>query len=235
MTLFETAKSVPILEIVQRYGIQTEKKGRRTFCTCPDRNHPDSHPSALLNTDGQVNTFKCMSCGAKGSNIDLVMLLFGLTAKESAQKIVDEFCGGKYDKGSRFEARKARTVSADNSKILKLASAYKSIWEAKYKHLDDLQKTEDDRIENLESVGYEMSEQENMDYIKSISCTRQEQLYVNAVIHTIEDLKEKGDLDYLAGYLYAISEGTNKVYDDLLMIDNRTDSNYVRGIDYANR
>lgn len=234
MNLFETAKSVPILDIVQRYGIETKQQGRRIFCTCPNPQHPDRHPSALLNTEGTFeNTFNCFSCHAHGSTIDFVMLLFNLDAKQSAKKIVDDFCNGKYDKDSPFEARKARKEKSDISKTQKIASAYKSIWNAKYKRLDDIRKDEDERINSLEAIGYEMTEEENKDYIRLISENSQDRMQINCIVRQIESIEESKDYDYLMRFLYAISEDTDNVYNELLKIDNETESNYVRGINYA--
>lgn len=229
MTLFETAKSVPLLDICQKYGIQTERKGRKTFCTCPDRNHPDVHPSTLLNLEGQVNTFKCMSCGAKGSAIDFVSLLYGLTAKESAQKIVDEFCGGKYDKGSADEISEAQKQRNQIEKVLKSAHFTKTVINAHYKMIRDAELSENERLDQIEKER-DLTEQESMTFVENTKYWHEQKQSDEASVTVIDTLIEKQRYKDLYEYLKRVKNETMETYYSLLAMDEASGSNYVRGI-----
>lgn len=235
MNLFETAKAVPIMDIIHRYGVQTKEEGRRVYCTCPNPSHPDLHPSALVNTEGKYpNTFNCFSCGAHGSTVDFVMLLFNLkTAKESAQKIVDDFCNGKYDKESRYDVRKIAKERLEEEKTQYIASAYKSIWNAKYKQLNDLKNAENIRIDTLEAIGKELSEEESKNYVDFVSEIQKDFMQIDCIVRQIESLEEQRNFDRLARFLFAIRNDTDKIYDELLNNDLESGTNYVRGIQYA--
>ena len=68
--MVETAREVPLLEVVQRLGLGTPaQKGRELAVCCPL--HDDSHPSLQLNPEKQV--WYCHPCGIGGDAIKLYM------------------------------------------------------------------------------------------------------------------------------------------------------------------
>lgn len=232
MDLFETAKSVPLPEIADRYGLQTTRKGRRIYCLCPF--HPDTHPSLLLNTEGEyAGLYFCSSCHAKGSAIDLVMKLLGLDAKGSAERIVNDFCNGKYDRSDPEAKTQAKKYSDAVNKILRSASFTKSVWNAHFKMIHDAELAEQARLDELEKnleAGTDLPEEESRIYFSNVAIWHEEKTSDLAVTDLIEDLEKQKDFNRLARYLSEIKSETMTVYDSLLNMDNETGSNYVRGL-----
>jgi len=60
--------------LLRQYGIQTTKKGKSLFATCPFH-EIDGHPenTASLSIDPTLNLYHCFSCNAKGNVIQFVM------------------------------------------------------------------------------------------------------------------------------------------------------------------
>ena len=67
--------------VFEYYGLTVDGHG---FCRCPF--HNDRHPSMKAD-----KKFHCSGCGAHGDAIDFVSRFFGLTLKEAALKIIDDF------------------------------------------------------------------------------------------------------------------------------------------------
>lgn len=72
-------------QAVEYYGITVDGHG---FCRCPF--HNDRHPSMKAD-----KKFHCFGCGAHGDAIDFVSRMFGLSLKEAALKIIDDFGYGE--------------------------------------------------------------------------------------------------------------------------------------------
>lgn len=99
MTLFDAVKdAVTARAAAERYGISVNAHG---MAICPF--HEDRHPSMKVD-----RRFHCFGCQEDGSVIDLVMKLFGLSARDAALKIAEDF-GVAYDGWSRASPR-ARPV-----------------------------------------------------------------------------------------------------------------------------
>ena len=87
-SVFEVVKqSVTVREAAELYGIAV---GRGGMACCPF--HDDRHPSLKLNED----YFYCFGCGATGDVIDFTARLYGLSPKEAAEKLAQDF-GLAYD------------------------------------------------------------------------------------------------------------------------------------------
>ena len=87
-SVFEVVKqSVTAREAAELYGIAV---GRGGMACCPF--HDDRHPSLKLNED----YFYCFGCGATGDVIDFTARLYGLSPKEAAEKLAQDF-GLAYD------------------------------------------------------------------------------------------------------------------------------------------
>lgn len=85
--LFEVVKqSVTVWEAAEMYGIAV---GRGGMACCPF--HDDRHPSMKVDT-----RFHCFGCGADGDVIDFTARLYGLSPKEAAEKLAQDF-GLAYD------------------------------------------------------------------------------------------------------------------------------------------
>ena len=68
-------------QAVEYYGMTVDGHG---FCRCPF--HNDRHPSMKAD-----RKFHCFGCCAHGDAIDFVSRFFGLSLKEAALKIIDDF------------------------------------------------------------------------------------------------------------------------------------------------
>ena len=74
-------KAVSAREAAEAYGIRVNRSG---MACCPF--HDDRVPSMKLD-----NRYHCFGCGADGDVIDLTAKLFGLNAREAAEKLADDF------------------------------------------------------------------------------------------------------------------------------------------------
>lgn len=82
------ARTLPVLAVVQRYsGVELKQRGREWWGLCPL--HGEKTPSFSINPD--KNAFYCYGCGAGGSGVDFVMKLRGLSFKEAAAMIEQDF------------------------------------------------------------------------------------------------------------------------------------------------
>ena len=86
-SVFEVVKqSVAVREAAEMYGIAVNRGG---MACCPF--HDDRHPSMKVDT-----RFHCFGCGADGDVIDFTARLYGLSPKEAAEKLAQDF-GLSYD------------------------------------------------------------------------------------------------------------------------------------------
>ena len=72
-------RTTRILDVLARYGIQAEQKGRQYMAKCPF--HDDSTPS--LSVDPIKNVWHCFGCGVGGSVLDFVMKKDGLNVRDA--------------------------------------------------------------------------------------------------------------------------------------------------------
>lgn len=76
--------SVPSPEAAIRYGFTPDRSGK---IRCPF--HGEKTPSLQLYPGSRG--WYCFGCGTGGSVIDFAMRLFGMSAKEAAEKLADDF------------------------------------------------------------------------------------------------------------------------------------------------
>ena len=82
MNVFEAVKgNVTARQAAEMYGIPVNRHG---MAVCPF--HNDKNPSMKLDM-----RFHCFACQADGDAIDFVSRLFGLSGKEAAMKLADDF------------------------------------------------------------------------------------------------------------------------------------------------
>lgn len=82
MDVFHVVKdNVTARQVAEYYGM---KIGRNGMACCPF--HDDKHPSMKLD-----KRYYCFGCGEKGDAIDFVGKYFGMTSKDAAMKIADDF------------------------------------------------------------------------------------------------------------------------------------------------
>lgn len=82
MKIFETVKqSVTTRQAAKAYGLEVDVHG---MALCPF--HDDHHPSLKLD-----QRFYCFGCGASGDVIDFTARLFGISLKDAAQKLAEDF------------------------------------------------------------------------------------------------------------------------------------------------
>ena len=83
MNQFETIKAaVTLRQAAETYGLTVSRNG---MTCCPF--HKDRHPSLKLNED----YFHCFGCGASGDVIDLTARLCGISLKDAAKKLAEDF------------------------------------------------------------------------------------------------------------------------------------------------
>lgn len=82
MKIFETVKqSVTTRQAAKAYGLEVDVHG---MALCPF--HDDHHPSLKLD-----QRFYCFGCNASGDVIDFTAKLFGISLKDAAQKLAEDF------------------------------------------------------------------------------------------------------------------------------------------------
>jgi DNA primase catalytic core len=91
-------RTTRILDVLARYGIEAEQKGRQYMARCPF--HDDGTPS--LSVDPIKNVWHCFGCDAGGSVIDFVMKKDSLTFREAADRLLVD--GGQVKRGSQIAA-----------------------------------------------------------------------------------------------------------------------------------
>ncbi len=85
MNVFEAVKqSVTTRQAAERYGIKVNRNG---MCVCPF--HNDKNPSMKVD-----RRFYCFGCGATGDVIDFVSRLHGISSKEAALMLAQDFSIG---------------------------------------------------------------------------------------------------------------------------------------------
>lgn len=80
----ELKRSVRILDVLSRYGIEAERQGNKHMALCPF--HDDHNPS--LSVDPIKNVWHCFGCDAGGTVIDFVMKKEGLPFKEAVDRML---------------------------------------------------------------------------------------------------------------------------------------------------
>ena len=91
MTIFEAVKAnVTPRMAAERYGLQVSRNG---MVRCPF--HDDTNPSMKLYDDH----YHCFGCQATGDSIHLTAKLFGVSDREAAKKLAEDF-GVKKEKES---------------------------------------------------------------------------------------------------------------------------------------
>lgn len=103
MSVFEAVKQqVTTRQAAEQYGISVNRHG---MAVCPF--HADKHPSMKVD-----KRFHCFACQADGDVIDFVSRLFGISSKEAAVKLAEDF-GVLYDSMQKSSVRsKLRVATA---------------------------------------------------------------------------------------------------------------------------
>lgn len=94
--------SIPAIEVAKMYGMEFDASGKRARCVF---HSPDRHPSLSFHK----NRFRCWSCGAHGSCIDLAMQLWGMSAYEAACRLDADFHLGLH-KNHRLSSAERRSM-----------------------------------------------------------------------------------------------------------------------------
>lgn len=79
----ETRSRVSALDVARFYGMTFDRRGEKALCIF----HPDHHPSMTF----RKGNFRCWSCGAHGSSIDLTTELFHLTPLDAVKRLNADF------------------------------------------------------------------------------------------------------------------------------------------------
>ena len=144
----EIRARVPAIDAARHYGLTFDSAGRRARCIF----HDDHDPSMSFRN----GRFRCWSCGASGTSIDLAMQLFGVSAVEAATIINRDF-GLNLDYGTTTdELRADREIDAKHqafeawreSFIIRLNQVYRR------GHLALLRGVDNEAIRYMERAAY---------------------------------------------------------------------------------
>ena len=121
-------------EVVERYGYQVNPSG---FIVCPFHAN-DKHGS--LKVYPGARGWHCFSCGAGGSVIDFVMLLFDLPAKDAMERLnidfglhltADKETSAERSERVRAAEKAARELEAYHAEYSKKVAEHRRLWSAK--------------------------------------------------------------------------------------------------------
>ena len=123
----EIKQRVSMIEILQHYGIETD---RSNFCRCPFHQERSASFKAYSGSRG----FYCYGCHASGSVIDFVMQYFSIPFGDAIKKINEDFSlglpiGEKLDRRKQLEMQRQafmrkREMNAKKQKEQELDEAY---------------------------------------------------------------------------------------------------------------
>lgn len=84
-------EKVPLEDLVNRLGLQTERRGHQVTAVCPF--HQDTRPSLSLyaRADGIPAHFHCFACGAHGNAVDLVKQVNGGDFKAGVEWLARQY------------------------------------------------------------------------------------------------------------------------------------------------
>ncbi|GEM_PF-1237839 len=84
-------EKVPLEDLVNRLGLQTERRGHQVTAVCPF--HQDTRPSLSLyaRADGMPAHFHCFACGAHGNAVDLVKQVNGYDFKAGVEWLARQY------------------------------------------------------------------------------------------------------------------------------------------------
>lgn len=79
----EAARAIPIVGVVERYGIQLKRQGREHIGLCPL--HQEKTASFSVNADRGF--YHCFGCGLHGDVIDFVQAIEGIEFREAVERL----------------------------------------------------------------------------------------------------------------------------------------------------
>lgn len=97
-------KTIPILEVASKFGIEVERRGKKYLALCPA--HNDRSMGSMF-IKPETNTWHCFSCHNGGSNIDLVMFHLKAEYTEAIKAIAERF-GIEPEETTKEERQKAK-------------------------------------------------------------------------------------------------------------------------------
>ena len=91
---------VQAVDAAHLYGMEFDRTGKKARCIF----HSDHDPSMTF----RGGRFRCWSCGANGTSLDLTAQLFGLSVTEAARRLNEDFSLGiEIDREPTTEERRA--------------------------------------------------------------------------------------------------------------------------------
>ena len=79
-----------LVDYLERHGHLIKRSGATLLAQCPNRDHPDSNPSASVKAHQDGWGVRCWSCGWSGDEVAVIAEIEGLTAGEAIRRIAQE-------------------------------------------------------------------------------------------------------------------------------------------------
>lgn len=118
----EVREHVTAEDAARFYGMDFDHRGKNARCCF---HSPDRNPSMSFRN----GRFRCWSCGAAGTSIDLTMGLFGLTVAGAARRLNDDFkLGLAFD---REPTSRERQAARQRLEMIEAQKRFKS-WRESY-------------------------------------------------------------------------------------------------------
>ena len=117
LSLFELAKTVPVLEVIAHYsGMELQRRGRSHKGHCPF--HQDDTPSFVIFPN---NRWKCFGCGTGGDGVDFLARWAGISPMDAARQICNDFglLAGRQPRRELLANMKRRTREIERRRELK--------------------------------------------------------------------------------------------------------------------
>ncbi len=128
MNFFETVKqTVTTRQAAERYGLSVKQSG---MTKCPF--HEDHNPSMKVD-----DRFYCFGCHATGDVIDFTARLFGISLKDAAKKLAEDFGGNLSPPTKANNPKHDAEPSHDRERlcicVLRDYMRYLRIWQLRYR------------------------------------------------------------------------------------------------------
>lgn len=119
--VYEAARrAVPLPELWQRYGLPLRQKGKRfetsTTPCCGAANRPDA--GSLFMDSKNEWRWHCFRCGVGGSAVCFVATMEGITARDAANKLIEQGGGFQAITGRELPERKPRVSAPEKQKAI---------------------------------------------------------------------------------------------------------------------
>ena len=149
-TVTRIKQEVSLLRLAEARGFQLKKHGKDFAISCPFH-ADDKTPSLIISPD--VNLFHCPACGAKGSPIDWIMKIEGISTRHALELLANDLPHlAASDSAGRVKMVKHSTKPRLPS-LLTASAGHQAALSGVNDFYNDTLKTSPDALEYMDQIG----------------------------------------------------------------------------------